>query len=133
MGRGGIGISGVDLRNRPLVETGWLAGHLDDPNIRIIDARWRGEGNSRELFRAGHIPGAIHLDWHQDLSETVDGVGDILLGPGAFAQIMCRAGIANDTPVVAYADTDHSGAARLWWALRYYGHEQAAVLNGGLT
>jgi thiosulfate/3-mercaptopyruvate sulfurtransferase len=60
-------------------------------------------------------------------------VTDILLGPQAFAQVAGRAGIGDDTLVVAYADTDHSGAARLWWALRYYGHEQVAVLNGGLT
>ena len=123
----------VDLSDRPLVETAWLAEHLENSDLRVVDARWRGEGTSRELFGDGHIPGAVHLDWHEDLSHTVDGVSDILLGPEAFGQAMSRACISNDTPVVAYAETDHSGAARLWWALRYYGHDQAAVLNGGIT
>jgi thiosulfate/3-mercaptopyruvate sulfurtransferase len=122
-----------ELRDWPLVETHWLAGQLNDPALRIVDARWRGEGGSDTLYQAGHIPGAIHLDWHQDLSQTIDGVTDILLGPEAFARVMGEAGIGDDTFVVAYADTDHSGAARLWWALRAYGHEQVAILNGGIT
>lgn len=123
----------LDLRERPLVSTAWLAERLDDPQLRIVDARWRGEGSSERLYRAGHIPGAVHLDWHRDLSHTVDGVSDILLGPEEFAQVMGQAGIGDASRVVAYADTDHSGAARLWWALRYYGHQQAAVLDGGMT
>jgi thiosulfate/3-mercaptopyruvate sulfurtransferase len=62
-----------------------------------------------------------------------DGVGDILLLPDEFATVMAQQGIGDDTLVVAYAETDHSGAARLWWALHYYGHEQVVVLNGGWT
>jgi len=123
----------LDLSGRPLVSTGWLAEHLTDPELRIVDARWRGEGTSEQLYRAGHIPGAIHLDWHRHLSHTVEGVSDILLGPEQFAWVVGQAGIGDQTPVVAYAETDHSGAARLWWALRYYGHEQVAVLDGGIT
>lgn len=123
----------IDLRDRPLVGTDWLAEHLDDPELRIVDARWRGDGTSRQLYGRGHIPGAVHLEWHADLSHTVDGVSDILLGPEAFARVVEGAGIGDDSPVVTYAETDHSGAARLWWALRYYGHEQVAVLDGGIT
>jgi thiosulfate/3-mercaptopyruvate sulfurtransferase len=117
----------------PLVETEWLAAHLTEPNLRVVDARWRGDGSSRDLYQAGHIPGAVHLDWHLDLNHTVKGVRDLLLPPDRFAEVMAVAGIGDDTLVVAYAETDHSGAARLWWALRYYGHEQVGVLNGGLT
>jgi thiosulfate/3-mercaptopyruvate sulfurtransferase len=123
----------LDLSDRPLVETEWLAEHLDDPDLRIVDARWRGDGSSDKLYRAGHIPGAVHLDWHKDLNHTVGGVTDILVGPEAFARIMSRSGIGDGTPVVTYADTDHSGATRLWWALHYYGHENVAVLNGSIT
>jgi thiosulfate/3-mercaptopyruvate sulfurtransferase len=125
---------------RPLVSTEWLADHLEDPDVRIVDARWRAEPKdrpgaapSRALFRAGHVPGAVALDWHFDLSHTVDGVRDLLLPPERFAAVMAAAGIGPDTTVVAYADTDHSGAARLWWALRRYGHERVAVLDGGLS
>jgi thiosulfate/3-mercaptopyruvate sulfurtransferase len=123
----------IDLINYPLVETDWLATHLNEPNLRVVDARWRGDGSSRELYRAGHIPGAVQLDWQLDLSQTVEGVRSLLLPPDQFAGAMAAVGIGDETQVVAYAETDHSGAARLWWALRYYGHDQVAVLNGGLT
>jgi thiosulfate/3-mercaptopyruvate sulfurtransferase len=129
----------TDFVERPLVSTAWLADHLADPNLRIVDARWRGEAKdapgtalSRALFQATHIPGAVPFHWHYDLSHTVDGVRDMLLPPERFAEVMAAAGIGDDTTVVAYAETDYSGAARLWWALRYYGHEQVAILDGGL-
>ena len=116
-----------------LVDTGWLAEHLTDPGLRIVDARWRGDETSRVLYRQGHIPGAVHLDWHFDLNTTIDGVRDLLIPPQAFQDVMQAAGIGDETAVVAYAETDYSGAARLWWALRYYGHATVAVLDGGLT
>ncbi len=108
----------------------WLAQHL--PSVRVVDARWRGDGSGRALYAAGHIPGAVHLDWHADLNHTRAGLRDMLLPPAEFAQVMAAAGIGDDTPVVAYADGDYSGATRLWWALRYYGHDDVAVLDGGL-
>ena len=95
---------------------------------------FRGDGTSREQYRQGHVPGAVHLDWQRDLSWTDErGVGYLLLPPARFAAVMEAVGIGDRTRVVAYAETDHSGAARLWWALRYYGHDQVAVLNGGWT
>ena len=124
----------IDFSEYPLVETEWLAEHLTDSNLRIVDMRWRGDGSGREVYEAGHILGAIHLDWQHDLSWTDErGVRDLLLPPERFAAVMDEAGIGDKTRVVAYAETDHSGAARLWWALRYYGHDQVAVLNGGWT
>lgn len=115
-----------------LVETSWLAAHLQDRNLRIVDARWRGDGSSRQRYEENHIPGAIHLDWQLDLSASQGQVRYTLLPPDQFAEVAGRAGIGDQTMVVAYADQDYSGAARLWWALHYYGHQQAAVLNGGL-
>lgn len=124
----------TDFSAQPLVETEWLAYHLWDANLCIIDARWRGDESSRELYRAGHLPGAVHLDWHLDLSWTnEEGLRDILLPPDRFAAVVGAAGIGEGKQVIAYAETDHSGAARLWWALRYYGFDQVAVLNGGWT
>jgi len=117
----------------PLVDTEWLAEHLNEPDLRVVDARWRGDGSSRELYRAGHLPGAVHLDWQADLGYTRDGVRDLLLPPERFAAAMEAAGIGDESRVVTYAETDYSGAARLWWALNFYGHERASVLNGGLT
>ena len=124
----------IDFSAYPLVETTWLAAHLSDSDLRIVDARWRGDASGGELYQRGHIPGAVHLDWHADLSWTDEqGVRDLLLPPEKFAEVMEAAGIGDQTRVVAYADTNYSGAARLWWALRFYGHEQVAVLNGGWT
>jgi len=123
-----------DFSEHPLIETDWLADHVTDSNLRIVDMRWRGDGSGREIYQDRHIPGAIHLDWQRDLNWTDErGVRDLLLPPERFAAVMEAAGISNDLLVVAYAETDHSGAARLWWALRYYGHNQVAVLNGGWT
>lgn len=113
-----------------LVETAWLAEHLYDPRLRVVDMRWRGDGSGRRLYYQGHIPGAVHLDWHSDLNGG--SADDLLLPPDRFAALMAANGIGDDSAVVAYADTDHSGAARLWWALHYHGHEQVAVLNGGI-
>jgi len=124
----------IDLSKTPLVETEWLAAHLTDPELRVVDSRCAGRGDCRQLYLPAHIPGAVHLCWHSDLGYTDErGVRYLLLPPDRFAQTMAAAGIGNETRVVAYAETDYSGAARLWWALRYYGHEQVAVLNGGLT
>jgi thiosulfate/3-mercaptopyruvate sulfurtransferase len=124
----------LDFSTHPLVETTWLAEHLSEADVCIVDARWRGDGTSRELFQRGHLPGAIHLDWYHDLSWTdARGVRNLLLPPEPFATVMEASGTGDHTRVVAYTETDHSGAARLWWALRFYGHDQVAVLNGGWT
>lgn len=116
------------------METGWLAEHLGDSNLRIVDMRWRADGSGREVHKAGHIPGAIYLDWQRDLNWTDErGVRDLLLPPEKFEAVMRVVGIGDETCVVAYTEKDHSGAARLWWALHYYGHDQVSVLNGGWT
>jgi len=115
----------LDFVAHPLVETSWLAAHLADGDVRVVDARGSGDGTSRGLYQQGHLPGAVHLDWQRDLSWADGrGVGYLLLPPEPFAAVMEAAGIGNQTRVVAYAETDHSGAARLWWVLRFYGHDQ---------
>lgn len=124
-------MSESDFEEWPLVESDWLANHLSDPRVQIVDTRWRGDGSGAEKYRRGHIPGAVNLDWHNDLNHSVRSINDLLLPPDKFAEVMARNGIGNDSLVIAYADQDYSGAVRLWWALRLYGHEQAAVLNGG--
>jgi thiosulfate/3-mercaptopyruvate sulfurtransferase len=124
----------IDLTQTPLVETEWLAAHLTEPELRLIDSRCAGQGDCRQIYLRGHIPGAVHLCWHSDFGYTDErGVRYLLLPPERFAAVMAVAGIGDETRVVAYAETDYSGAARLWWALRYYGHQQVAVLNGSLT
>lgn len=122
----------------PLVSTEWLAAHLTDPNLRIVDVRWylfdKDKTGHREYLR-GHIPGAVFLDLDKDLSAPLgQGPGrHPLPRPEAFAKVAARSGIGPDTHVVAYDDAGGATAARLWWLLRYFGHDQASLLDGGIA
>ena len=129
-------------RPRPklLAETDWLAEHLTDPLIRIVDIRGiirppdaphpHYFGNL-SAYLESHIPGAVFVDWTMDITEPGAPVKMTLAGPGRFAAIMGRLGIGNEHTVVIYEDGAGHIAARLWWALNYYGHSAARVLNGG--
>jgi thiosulfate/3-mercaptopyruvate sulfurtransferase len=105
-----------------LAETGWLAQHLNDPDLRIVDMR------SEPAYRKGHLPGAVHLDW-KALKDPDNEL--YVIPPEKFAALMGQLGIGNDTTVVGYDDQGGLGPARLWWVLDYYGHDKAKVLNGG--
>lgn len=127
-----------------LVSAAWLAGHLDDPAIRVVDIRGYVKTTSvgggkqqavytgaREEYDAAHIPGAVYVDWTSDITDPDDPVPAQLAPPARFAALMGRLGIGDGIYVVVY---DHKGgqfATRLWWALGYYGHDRAAVLDGG--
>jgi len=120
----------------PLVSTSWLAAHLDEPAVRIIDCRWYlrpfDERCGDDEYRAGHIPGAVHLRWDTQLADP-DLPASLLADPERFAEAMETAGIGDDHYVVTYDDHHVPVASRVWWALRVYGHESVAVLDGGLT
>jgi thiosulfate/3-mercaptopyruvate sulfurtransferase len=120
-----------------LVSTEWLAGRLDDPGARIVDARWSllDKDRGRNAYLQGHIPGAVFADVDGDLaSPRGQGPGrHPLPRPEAFAAVMSRAGIGADTHVIAHDFGDGSTAARLWWLLRYFGHERVSLLDGGFT
>ena len=113
----------------------WLADQLGRHDLRILDVRWRPDGTGAATFAAGHIPGAAHIDWREELiapeaSET--GPGLRLAGPDKVAAAMARAGIGDGTSLVIYDDTLGLYAARTWWSLRVYGFESARILDGGL-
>ncbi|MDE3089048.1 MAG: sulfurtransferase [Chloroflexota bacterium] len=121
-----------------IVSTEWLAAHLNDANLRIVDVRWYlldKDKNGRDEYLRGHIPGAIFLDVDTDLAAPRG------QGPGrhplpradAFAETMARAGIGVDTNVIAYDDCGGVNAARVWWLLRHFGHAQVSLLDGGVT
>lgn len=115
-----------------LVSTEWLGEHLRRPDVRIVDVRWRPDRTSHDLYAAGHIPGATHLDWSTDLVDGEDQSGVLLLaGPEQVSAALGRAGVADGTTVVLYDDTASLYAARTWWSLRVYGFESARVLDGG--
>ncbi|WGX97502.1 sulfurtransferase [Nocardioides sp. L-11A] len=114
-----------------------LAALLDRPgtcDIRVVDTRASlADGpRGRDLWAAGHIPGAVHADWLDDWGTTVDGVEGMLPEAEEFAAAMSRLGIGDDTLVVAYDDNELFTASRLAWALLHHGHERVAVLDGGL-
>jgi len=120
-----------------LVSTTWLAAHLRNPLVRIVDVRWYLDGRKgTEAYRAGHLPGALHLDVDADLSAPPGPQAPgrhPLPSPAAFADVLARAGIGPSTRVIGYDDEGGSRAARLWWMLRYYGHGLGSVLDNTLV
>lgn len=131
----------MELGSTPLVTTEWLAAHISDPGLRVVDVRWRsryenGRGISfddPEGYRSGHIPGAVFAGMISDLSDRDHPVQDMLAPAEQFASAMGRLGIGNDTLVIAYDNMGLPlGSARLWWALSHYGHDHVRVLDGGL-
>jgi thiosulfate/3-mercaptopyruvate sulfurtransferase len=115
-----------------LVSTDWLADHLGDHELVIVDMRWREDGSGRSRFERGHIPGAVFIDWATDLVDPDAEIAFMLAPPERFAEVMAARGIADETTVVAYADRFGNGPFRLWWACRVHGHDQVVVLDGGL-
>jgi len=115
-----------------LASTEWLADNLDRPEVRIVDVRWRPDGTARNQFAAGHVPGAVHLDWADELVDRTEGADAFLLArPDRAAAALGRAGVGDGTTVVIYDDTISLYASRVWWSLRVYGHESARILDGG--
>jgi thiosulfate/3-mercaptopyruvate sulfurtransferase len=127
-----------------LVSVDWLADHLDRPGARVVDIRGYvrttdlGGGKQRaeyagalDEYAAGHIPGAVFIDWTSDITDPDHPVKAQLAGPERFAAAMEARGIGDDTFVVAVDHTGGHMATRLWWALRAYGHDQVAILDGG--
>ena len=114
-----------------LVSTEWLADRLGDPDVVVVDMRWREDGSAEEIFRRGHIPGAVFLDWTTDIVDRSNPIAFMLAPPGAFREAMEVRGIGDGATVIAYSDGFGSGPYRLWWAARMYGHDQVRVLDGG--
>lgn len=130
---------------RYLVETDWLAAHLDDPDLRILDctvflrppagesaprASWTTE-SGRAAWEAGHIPGAGFADLIHDLSDRQSALPFMMPPAAQFAAAMARHGVGEGTHVVLYDAAANMWAARVWWMLRAFGFDHTAVLNGG--
>lgn len=106
-----------------LVEPAWLAEHLRDAGLRIVDLR------SAAAYQAGHIPGAVQLE-EGPLRNPEDRL-TYLPKPETLAEMLGRAGIGNETPIIAYDDQGGRTAARLWYVLNAYGDSRVRILNGG--
>lgn len=142
----GTGIGGGSILPGGLVSTGWLAEHLGDPRLRVVDIRGYvkttdlGGGRQRaeyvgagDEFGTGHIPGSVFVDWTTDITDPDDPVPAQVAPPERFATAMAERGIGDDTDVVVVDHTGGHFATRLWWALRYHGHDRVAVLDGGFN
>ncbi len=106
-----------------LVSTEWLAEHKNDPCIRIVESN-----EDVLLYQTGHIPGAVHIDWHQDLQDQL--VRDYVT-PEAFAEMCARNGITPGTTCVFYGDKSNWWACYALWAFRLFGHENVKIMDGG--
>ena len=106
-----------------LAETEWLAGHLDDPSVRIIDC------GMPDAYNRCHVPGAVGLP-HPYLK------GDqslFVMPPAQFEELMAARGVSNETTVVLYDDNASLYAARVWWVFDHFGHRNVKVIDGGLN
>src|SRR4051795_1078645 len=106
-----------------LVTTGWLAEHLGDPRLVVVES-----DEDVLLYDTGHIPGAVKVDWYTELNDEV--TRDYLDGP-RFARLMGSKGISRDTTVVVYGDKNNWWAAYALWVFRLFGHEDVRLLDGG--
>lgn len=111
------------VRTDVLVTTDWVAEHLNDPNIRIVESN-----EDPLLYPSGHIPGAVQVDWTNDLN---DPIRRDYLDKAGFEQLMSRIGVSNDTTVVFYGDKNNWWATYAFWVFQLFGHENAKVMDGG--
>src|SRR6202040_3499910 len=117
-----------------LVGTEWLAAHLDDPHVRVLDASFKLPGitpTAREDYDRGHIPGTVFFDI-DDVAEPGTSLPHMIPSPELFARKMAERGIGDADRVVVYDTVGLSSAGRAWWMLRLYGHDNVALLDGGL-
>lgn len=121
----------------PIVSAAWLVEHAAHPDLRIVDLRWSLTGPpGRELYAAGHIPGAVFLDLDHDISAPPgSGPGrHPIPAPGQLARVLSERGIGDRHAVVACDDVGGGIASRLWWLFEHFGHGgSAAVLDGGIA
>jgi thiosulfate/3-mercaptopyruvate sulfurtransferase len=120
-------VSDIETRgySRPdvLVSTEWVADHLSDPNLRIVESN-----EDPLLYPSGHIPGAVEVDWTRDLN---DPLRRDYLGKAGFEALMRRIGATSETTIVFYGDKNNWWAAYAFWVFQLFGHTNAKVMDGG--
>lgn len=106
-----------------LVSTAWVADHLEDPGVRIVESN-----EDPLLYSSGHIPGAVEVDWTRDLN---DPIRRDYLGREGFEALMRRIGATRDTTVVFYGDRNNWWASYAFWVFQLFGHDKARIMDGG--
>jgi len=122
------------VRPDSLVSTEWLAGHLGDPRVRVLDSSYKQPGmtpTAREEYDRGHIPGAVFFDI-DDVAAPGTSLPHMVPSADLFARKMAERGIGDDDRVIVYDAAGLSSAGRAWWMLRLFGHDNVALLDGGL-
>jgi thiosulfate/3-mercaptopyruvate sulfurtransferase len=117
-----------------VVTTTWLAEHLGEPDLRIVDGSWHMPQARRDPaaeFEQAHLPGAVFFDVDA-IADTSSGLPHMLPSPDAFARAVGALGIGDGDRVVVYDSRGVVSAARVWWTFRVFGHDAVAVLDGGL-
>ena len=117
-----------------LVEPDWLERELRAPDLRIVDATWylASEGrDARREYAAGHLPGAIYLDLGRDLADPTSALRNTVAPAAALAEAFAAVGVGSEHRVIVYDRRGGYSAGRVWWILRYLGHERTGLLNGG--
>lgn len=110
-------------RPEHLVSTAWLADHLEDPDVVVVES-----DEDVLLYETGHIPGSVKIDWHMDLNDSL--TRDYIDGAG-FAELMASKGISRDSTVVLYGDNYNWWAAYAFWVFTLFGHPDVRLLDGG--
>ncbi|MGH9362453.1 MAG: sulfurtransferase [Thermoanaerobaculia bacterium] len=106
-----------------LVSTDWVAEHLEDPKVRVVESN-----EDPLLYSTGHVPGAVEVDWTRDLN---DPVRRDYLGRQGFEALMRRIGAGRDTTVVFYGDRNNWWATYAYWVFQLFGHGNAKIMDGG--
>lgn len=124
-------MSGID----DLVSTEWLAARLNAPDIRIVDASWYlpvMKRDAKSEYAERHIPGAVYFDI-DEISDSSSGLPHMLPPPEKFASRMRKMGLGDGSRIVVYdASGGNMSAPRAWWMFRAFGHQDVAILDGGL-
>ncbi|MEE4243827.1 MAG: sulfurtransferase [Kangiellaceae bacterium] len=140
LGLATLGLQAKDMSS--LVSAEWLAKHIDDKNIVVIDSTVLVEmtkqgslinKSGRERYQQAHIPGAVFGDLKQALAADHPTLENVMPTPRQFAEQIGKLGVNNQSKVVIYSTDNHVWAARLWWMFRWAGHKQVAILDGGLN
>ena len=106
-----------------LVDTEWVAQNLDAPGVRLVEV-----DVDTAAYEQGHAPGAVGWNWKSQLQESV--VRDVV-EKSEFEKLLGESGIGNDTRVILYGDNNNWFAAWAYWQLKYYGHQNVQLMNGG--
>nr|WP_288900702.1 3-mercaptopyruvate sulfurtransferase [uncultured Sneathiella sp.] len=122
------------VNSSSLVSTEWLAEHASAPDVRIVDASWHMPAtnrNPRAEYDAEHIPGAVFFDI-DEIADTDNPLPHMVPSPEKFSSRMRKLGLGDGNRIVVYDTLGMVSAARAWWLLRLFGHQDVAILDGGL-